>query len=52
MACPAWFHGIMSAIAPTSRFSTLFSMSDRQLANRGYDRDGLQRSFIAGLGGF
>ncbi|MEM9971377.1 MAG: hypothetical protein AAF762_09805 [Pseudomonadota bacterium] len=52
MASPLWFAAFRAAFAPTTRFSSLFSMSDRQLAARGYDRAGLQRSHIIGLGGF
>ena len=52
MATPAWLVGFMSAFQPTERFNHLFSLSDRQLNQRGYDRTGLTRSYIAGLGGF
>ena len=47
MASPAWLAGFMSAFGPSNRYHTLFAMSDRQLAARGYDRAGLQRSYIA-----
>ena len=52
MASPAWFHGFMHAFTRDNRYSTLFSMSDRDLARRGYDRAGLTRSFITGIGGY
>lgn len=52
MASPAWFTATFAALAPSSRFSSLFAMSDRDLASRGYDRRGLTRSFIIGHSGF
>lgn len=52
MASPAWFTAAITAIRPTTRYSHLFSMSDGDLARRGYDREGLKRSFITGLSGF
>ncbi len=52
MGTPAWFAGFMAAFGPTRRYEALFSMSDRQLEQRGYDRAGLQRTYIAGIGGF
>lgn len=52
MASPAWLVTFMAAFGPTTRYKSLFSMSDHQLACRGYDRNGLQRSFLSGLGGF
>lgn len=52
MVSRAFFATVMSALAPTSRFNDLFAMSDRQLAVRGYDRDGLARSHITGIAGF
>ena len=52
MASPAWFAGFLAAFGPSTRYQTLFSMSDRELPRRGYDRSGLQRTFIAGFGGF
>jgi hypothetical protein len=52
MASPAWLAGFMAAFGQTRRYHELFSLSDRQLAVRGYDRAGLQRSYIAALGGF
>lgn len=52
MASPAWLAGFLSAFGPTTRYDQLFAMSDRQLSQRGYDRKGLQRSYIASLGNF
>lgn len=52
MATPAWFAGFMAAFGPTRRYESLFSMSDRELQKRGFNRDGLQRTYIAGLGGY
>ena len=52
MASPARFCGLLAAFAPSTRFQSLFSMSDRELTRRGYDREGLQRAYIVGLGGF
>ena len=52
MVSRAFFATVMTAIAPTRRFSDLFAMNDRQLAQRGFDRDGLTRSHITGLAGF
>lgn len=52
MASPAWFAGFMAAFAPSTRYESLFSMTDRELQKRGYDRGGLQRSFISGLIGY
>ena len=51
MASPAWFASFLAAFAPAERYSTLFSMSDCQLAARGYDRAGLERSLITGIAG-
>lgn len=51
MASPAWFHGFLHAFTRAERYSHLFSLSDRQLAARGYDRAGLTRSYISGIGG-
>lgn len=52
MTSPLWVAAFSAAFGPTRRFESLFSMSDRQLAARGFDRAGLQRSHITGLGGF
>lgn len=52
MASPAWFAGFLAAFGPSNRYQTLFSLSDRELQRRGYDRSGLQRSFITGFGSF
>ena len=51
MASPAWFHGFLHAFTNADRYTRLFSLSDRQLAARGYDRDGLTRSYISGISG-
>jgi hypothetical protein len=37
------------AMSDANRFSTLFDRSDAELIRRGFDRDGLRSSFIAGL---
>ena len=52
MTSPLWFAAFKAAFGPTTRYNSLFSMSDRQLAARGFDRAGLQRGHITGLGGF
>lgn len=52
MASPAWFASFLSAFGPSVRYHSLFSMSDRELQRRGYDRAGLERSYIGGLGGY
>jgi len=52
MASPAWFAGFLAAFGPSRRYESLFAMSDRDLARRGFDRAGLQRSFITGISGF
>lgn len=52
MASPAWFVGFLAAFGPSARFPSLLSKTDRELSQRGYDREGLTRSFITGLGGF
>lgn len=52
MASPARFAALILALRPSSRFAHLFSLSDRQLAARGYDRGGLTRSYIGGISGF
>ena len=52
MASPAGFAGFLAAFGPSARYQSLFSLSDRELQRRGYDRGGLERSYIAGLGGF
>ncbi len=52
MTSPLWAVAFNAAFGPSNRYRTLFSMSDRQLAARGFDRAGLQRSHIIGLGGF
>ncbi|MBT8423595.1 MAG: hypothetical protein HKN98_09040 [Silicimonas sp.] len=51
MASPAWFAGFLAAFAPSDRYLHLFSLSDHELQSRGYDRAGLQRSFITGFDG-
>ena len=52
MGIPAWISAFTAAFGSTSRYESLFSMSDRELAKRGYDRAGLQRTYIAGIAGF
>lgn len=52
MASPAWYAGFLAAFGPSTRYNSLFALSDRELNKRGYDRAGLQRCFISGLGGF
>ena len=52
MAIPTWLSAFTAACGSTTRFEQLFSMSDSELKARGYDRAGLQRNFIAGIGGF
>jgi len=52
MGIPAWISVFTAAFGSTSRYESLFSMSDRELAKRGYDRAGLQRTYIAGIAGF
>ncbi len=52
MISPLWAAAFSAAFGPSSRYRNLFSMSDRQLAARGFDREGLQRSHITGLGSF
>ena len=51
MSIPAWIPGFVALLSPTSRYEALFSKSDAELAARGYDRAGLERTYIAGLGG-
>jgi len=52
MTIPAWISAFTAAFGPTNRYESLFSMSNSELAARGYDRAGLQRAYIAGIGGF
>ena len=52
MASPARFVGLLAAFAPSTRFESLFAMSDSELARRGFDRAGLQRAYIVGLSSF
>ena len=52
MRSPLWLANLNAKFGPSNRYRKLFSMSDRQLASRGFDRAGLQRSHIIGLGGF
>ncbi len=51
MAIPAWISAFTAAFGSTSRYESLFSKSDSELAARGYDRAGLQRTYISGIGG-
>ncbi len=37
-------------VTEANRFEKLFMMSDRELAQRGYDRDRLVRGYLYGLG--
>lgn len=41
---------LVTRFAGAGRHEELFSLSDAQLAARGYSRDGLMRSFMAGRG--
>lgn len=52
MASPAWFAGFMAAFGRNRRVENLLSLSDRELQSKGYDRAGLQRSFLTGLSFF
>ena len=52
MASAAWFTSVMAAIRPSTRFSHLFSLDDGRLAQRGFNRAGLSRSYITGIAGF
>ena len=51
MAIPTWISVFTAAFGPTNRYESLFSMSDSELAARGYDRAGLQRAHVSGLSG-
>ena len=44
------FSNFFSLLAESHRMAHLFSMSDRELASRGLDREALKRQFISGLG--
>ena len=50
MANPARLAGLMAAFAPSTKNKPLFSMSDRELQQNGFDRAGLERVYIMGLG--
>ncbi len=50
MSVPTWISVFSNAFGSTSRYEALFSLSDSELAARGYDRAGLQRAYISGLG--
>ncbi len=52
MAIPSWISVFAAAFGPTSRYEALFALSDGELAARGYDRAGLQRAYIAGIGSY
>lgn len=41
---------VVTAISTANRYALLFSMSERELAMRGLDRDRLARGYIQGLG--
>ena len=43
--------GFFAAFGRAKRYSHLFAMSDRQLAARGFDRDGLTRAYLTELSG-
>jgi len=40
---------VATSFGQTGRFEHLFSLSDAELSRRGYDRDGLVRTYIAGM---
>lgn len=44
------FSNFFAHLAEAKRMSHLFSLSDRELAARGLDREALKRHYIAGLG--
>ena len=46
----AEFTAFFDRLAEAKRMAHLFSLSDRELAVRGLDREGLKRQYIAGLG--
>jgi hypothetical protein len=52
MTIPTWISVFSAAFAPSRRYEALFSMSNSELAARGYDRAGLQRAYISGFSGF
>ena len=52
MSTPAWYSGFLAAFGPARRYESLFSMSDRQLAQRGFDREALQKTYVASLGAY
>ena len=39
------------SLGTANHYAHLFSMSDRELAARGFDREGLTRSYLSSLGG-
>lgn len=51
MTTPAWIAAFTAAFMPSHRHESLFSLSDRELQRLGYDRAGLQRAHVLGLGG-
>ena len=51
MASPAWLAGFLAAFTSSDRFQHLFSLSDQELRRRGFDRAGLQRSYMNGFDG-
>ncbi len=46
------FTAFFDRLAEAKRMAYLFSLSDRELAARGFDREGLKRQFISGLGSY
>lgn len=52
MANPAFLYSFLAAFDPSPRYNRLFSMDERSLKARGFDRAGLERAYISGLGGF
>ncbi len=44
----AGLSAFVAMFSGSSRYESLFSLSDDQLAVRGYSRDGLTRSLVAG----
>ena len=46
----ATLKSVAQRFAPAGRYEQLFAMNDTQLASRGFNRDGLVRSYIYGLG--
>ncbi len=51
MATRNTLNQFFQAFGRAKRYSHLFAMSDRELATRGFDRDGLTKAYIAELSG-